>query len=139
MCIIVQCTFRNVHRQPHIFFIYRITGLLLCGPIYVLCRYVSSVETLQAIIIINFHRLYFLFFTDLKHDFKTFKNKNICVCKSSINFSFTSSLFKHARFICIVCICIGSSDGLTSIPQQIYWLQLKQLLLRLCTTCHYRI
>ena len=115
MCIVVQCTFRNVHRQPHIFFIYRITGLLLRGPIYVLYRYILTVETLQAMIIINSHQLYFLFFTDLKHDFKTcihriFKNKNICVRTSSLNFTFTSSLFKHARFICTVCICVGSSD-----------------------------
>ena len=26
-----------------------------------------------------------------------------------------------------------------SIPQQIHWIQLKHLLLRLCTTCHYQI
>ena len=46
-----------------------------------------------------------------------------------------------ARFICTVRTCRiqWSCEGLTSIPQQIHWIQLKHLLLRLCTTCHYRI
>ena len=32
-----------------------------------------------------------------------------------------------------------SCEGLTSIPQQIHWIQLKHLLLSLYKTCHYRI
>ena len=46
-----------------------------------------------------------------------------------------------ARFICTVCTrrILWSCEVLTSIPQQICWIQLKHLLLRLCTTCHYRI
>ena len=46
-----------------------------------------------------------------------------------------------ARFIRTVCTrrIRWSCEGLTSIPQQIHWIQLKHLLLRLCTTCCYRI
>ena len=46
-----------------------------------------------------------------------------------------------ARFVCTVCTrrIRWSCQGLTSIPQQIHWIQLKHLLLRLCTTCRYWI
>ena len=55
---------------------------------------------------------------------------------------FFSSSFADARFICTVCIRVGSGDPvrvLHQIPQQIHWIQLKHLLLRLYTTCHYWI
>ena len=47
----------------------------------------------------------------------------------------------HARSIGTVSTCRirWSCKGLTSIPQQIHWIQLKHLLLSLCTTCRYRI
>ena len=45
------------------------------------------------------------------------------------------------RFICTVCMhrVRWSCEGLTSIPQGIHGIQLKHLLLRLYTTCHYNI
>ena len=46
-----------------------------------------------------------------------------------------------ARFICTVCArgIRWFCEGLASIPRRIYWMKLEHLLLRLCTTCHYRI
>ena len=48
---------------------------------------------------------------------------------------------RYARFIRTVCTrrIRWSCEGLTSIPQQIHWIQLKHLLLRLCTTCRHQI
>ena len=62
-------------------------------------------------------------------------------CEMMASWRWRTCITNYARFICTVCTrrIRWSCEGLTSVTQQIHRIQLKHLLLRLSTTCHYRI